>query len=43
MKYEIFLNYLKEHPEIDDFVILDDNKFDFQYSAKLWERLWQHT
>lgn len=36
---EGILNYLKEHPEIDDFVILDDNKFDFQDRAKLWERL----
>ena len=29
----------EEHPEIEEFVILDDNLFDFQDSQKLWERL----
>lgn len=32
-------NYLKEHPEIDEFVILDDNTFDFADYNNLWERL----
>lgn len=32
-------NYLKEHPEIDEYVILDDNLFDFEDYPKLWERL----
>ena len=31
------LNYLKEHPEIDEFVILDDQHFDFEKDNKLWE------
>lgn len=31
--------YLELHPEIDDFIILDDNKFDFQDDQELWERL----
>lgn len=26
---EGIINYLKAHPEIDDYVILDDHKFDF--------------
>lgn len=33
------LNYMEGHPEIEEFVILDDNLFDFQDSQKLWERL----
>lgn len=33
------INYLKNHPEITDFVILDDNKFDFEDYEQLWERL----
>lgn len=36
---EGILNYLEEHPEIEEFVILDDQKFDFREYAKLWERL----
>lgn len=36
---EGILNYLEEHPEIEEFVILDDQKFDFWEYAKLWERL----
>jgi hypothetical protein len=32
-------NYLKEHPEIDDFIILDDKTYDFSDDKKLWERL----
>ena len=33
------LDYLVAHPEIDDFVILDDHTFDFQEHKMLWERL----
>lgn len=36
---EGIMNYLKEHPEIDEFVILDDNTFDFRNYRKLWESL----
>lgn len=36
---EGIIKYLELHPEIDDFVILDDNKFDFRDYANLWERL----
>lgn len=36
---EGILKYLELHPEIDDFVILDDNKFDFRDYPNLWERL----
>lgn len=36
---EGIINYLKVHPEIDDYVILDDHKFDFMNYMKLWERL----
>lgn len=36
---EGILRYLDSHPEIDEFVILDDNRFDFQDYPKLWERL----
>jgi hypothetical protein len=32
-------DYLKEHSEIDDFVILDDKAYDFPDDKKLWERL----
>lgn len=31
------LNYLNSNPEIDEFVILDDQHFDFQDCRKLWE------
>ena len=31
--------YLEEHPEIKEYVILDDCRFDFQSYPKLWERL----
>lgn len=31
------LNYLNSDPEIDEFVILDDQHYDFQDSRKLWE------
>lgn len=33
------INYLKGHPEIDDYVILDDYKYDFRDYVQLWERL----
>lgn len=36
---EGIMKYLEQHPEIDDFVILDDNIFDFMDYPKLWERL----
>ena len=36
---EGILNYLEEHPEIEEFVILYDQKFDFREYSKLWERL----
>lgn len=36
---EGIMNYLKEHPQIDEFVILDDNQFDFRDYQELWERL----
>ena len=32
-------SYLAEHPGIDEYVILDDNTFDFSNYPKLWERL----
>ncbi len=32
-------DYLDEHPEIDEYVILDDNRFDFEDFPNLWERL----
>ncbi len=32
-------DYLYEHPEIDEYVILDDNRFDFEDFPNLWERL----
>lgn len=31
--------YLKIHLEIEEYVILDDNIFDFRGHRKLWERL----
>ena len=31
--------YLEEHPEIKEYIILDDNRFDFSRYEKLWERL----
>ena len=33
------LEFLKVHQEIDDYVILDDQKFDFRNYTELWERL----
>ena len=33
------INYLEVHPEIEEYVILDDCKFDFDNYEKLWERL----
>lgn len=33
------IEYLQEHPEIEEYVILDDNIFDFKSYNKLWERL----
>jgi hypothetical protein len=36
---EGIINYLKIHPEIDDYVILDDYKYDFEDYGQLWERL----
>lgn len=32
-------DYIKVHPEIDDYVILDDQKFEFEDYPQLWERL----
>jgi len=32
-------DYLLEHAEIEEYVILDDNIFDFRDYTKLWERL----
>ncbi|MCR5481839.1 MAG: hypothetical protein K6F52_03505 [Clostridia bacterium] len=31
--------YLEEHPEIKEYVILDDNKFDYGANKKNWDRL----
>lgn len=31
--------YLEEHPEIDEYIILDDNRFDFEDFPRLWERM----
>ena len=31
--------YLELHPEIEEFVILDDQKFDFEHYEKIWERV----
>lgn len=36
---EGILKYLEKHPEIEEYVILDDNKFDFRDYPNLWERL----
>lgn len=33
------IEYLDHHPEIEDYVILDDNTFDFRKYTCLWERL----
>ena len=33
------INYLLAHPEIDDYVILDDHKYDFMDFTQLWARL----
>ena len=33
------ITYLEVHPEIEEYVILDDCKFDFDNYEKLWERL----
>ena len=33
------VEYLAAHPEIKEYVILDDNLFDFRDYKKLWERL----
>ena len=32
-------NYLDSHPEIKEYVVLDDNIFDFQDYPNIWERL----
>lgn len=32
------LKYLEDHPEVEDFVILDDQHYGFDDSNKLWER-----
>lgn len=32
-------DYLEEHPEVDEYIILDDNRFDFEEFPRLWERL----
>lgn len=36
---EGILKYLMTHPEIDDYIILDDCKYDFRDYVQLWERL----
>ena len=36
---EGILVYWEKHPEIEEYVILDDCKFDFSDHPKLWERL----
>lgn len=36
---EGIINYLKDHPEIDDYVVLDDCTYDFEDYGQLWERL----
>ena len=33
------IKYLENHPEIEEYVILDDCKFDFNDYEKLWEHL----
>ena len=32
------LKYLEDHPEVEDFVIIDDQHYGFDDSSKLWER-----
>ena len=32
-------HYLESHPEIEEYVILDDNEFDFRDYPNIWERL----
>ena len=32
-------HYLESHPEIKEYVVLDDNTFDFQDYPHIWERL----
>lgn len=36
---EGILQYIEAHPEIEEYVILDDRTYDFQDFTKLWERL----
>ena len=36
---EGILKYLKAHPEIEEYVVLDDCRFDFQKDRNLWEHL----
>ena len=36
---EGILKYLKAHPEIEEYVVLDDCRFDFQKNRKLWGHL----
>lgn len=36
---EGIIHYLEKHPEIEEYVILDDCKFDFGDYQELWERL----
>ena len=31
------MNYLRVHPEIDEFVVIDDMHFDFEDYSKIWE------
>lgn len=31
--------HLESHPEIDEYVVLDDNEFDFRDYPNIWERL----
>lgn len=31
--------YIDSHPEIEEYVILDDETFEFEHYKKLWERL----
>ena len=33
------MKYLKSHPEIEEYVVLDDCRLDFQKDRKLWEHL----
>ena len=32
------VDYLRVHPEIEDFIVLDDQRFDFRRHDKIWER-----